>query len=367
MRSAASLAQTWASKGTLGYLPLSTDQAGELRTDHAEARTGLRCGTESASVSGVKRPAALRFSSFALFAVMTSLVAAAPAPAEAPYRGPLESGRLAAPPKNEASGIAASRRTPDLLWLHDDSGGAAALYAVGPDGRGRGMLQIGGGVKNIDWEDLAAVELDGRAWLVIGDIGDNDADRRMVALHLVPEPTAAEMAVAGKLAERPAATLRLAYEDGPHDAEALAVDPAERAVYLLTKRDTVPRLYRAALPPPPLKDAALTARYVGLVPELPKPTSAQAALKGHVGKQRARPCAMDFAPDGSAAVVLTYGDVLLFPRRASEPWADALARKPIPLGAHNLPQAEAVCFSPDGARIYVASESSRELLRYERN
>ena len=40
------------------------------------------------------------------------------------------------------------------------------------------------------------------------------------------------------------------------------------------------------------------------------------------------PVGMDFAADGSAAVVLTYMDVLLFPRQPGESWTDALTRAP---------------------------------------
>lgn len=298
--------------------------------------------------------------------LLAATSAAAIALASPSFTGPEEIAQLAAPPRDETSGIAASRRSADLLWTHDDSGGDAAVFAVGTDGRARGRLQIAGGVKNVDWEDIAAVELDGQPWIVIGDTGDNDAKRRSIALHFVPEPAPAEVAAADKLTGRSSATLRLTYEDGPRDSESLALDPVERAVYLLTKRDSVPRLYRAALPPPPLKDTELKLNFVGLVPHLPKPTAFQAFMKGHLGKQRARPCAMDFAADGSAAVVLTYGDVLIFPRHDREPWAEALAREPIVLGPHDLPQAEAVCFSKDGRTVYVASESTRSLLRYDK-
>lgn len=293
---------------------------------------------------------------------MTAGVALA---AEPLFTGPILAGELAAPPRNEASGIAASRRNPELMWVHDDSGGKPLLYAVGPTGALRGTLQIGGGVKNEDWEDIAATELDGKSWLVIGDVGDNDAKRRHVELHFIEEPAADRLADVSPLAERPAATLRLTYEDGQRDCEAIAVDAGERAVYLLTKRDTPPRLYRVAIPSP-LRHADVTARFVGILPHLPQPTAAQAAIKGHLGKRRAQPCAMDFAPDGSAAVVLTYGDVLVFPRRSGEPWAEALGRPPMRLPGHELPQAEAAGFSSDGRRIYVASEGTRKWVRYDR-
>lgn len=298
-----------------------------------------------------------------IIALAPCVRAAVPAAAVS-FTGPVAAGQLESPPKRETSGLAASRANADLLWTHDDSGGKAELYAVDTAGRARGTLQIGG-VKNEDWEDVAAGRLDGRDWLIIGDIGDNDAKRRELAIHFVPEPTLAQLAVAGMLAERPAATLRVRYADGPRDCESLALDETERALYLLTKREATPRLYRVALPSP-LASGEVTAQFVGLVPHLPPPTAEQLRLKGHLGKRRMQPCAMDFAANGSAAVVLTYGDVVLFPRQTGESWGTALGRTPVRLAPHNLPQAEAAAFTPDARQILVASEGVRTLLRYTR-
>lgn len=289
------------------------------------------------------------------------LVAIAPAP---PFTGPVVAGQLAAPPKLETSGLAASRRSPDVLWTHDDSGGAAALYAVRTTGEQLAVLRILG-ENNEDWEDLAAFELDGKPWLLIADTGDNDAKRPTVLLHLVEEPPLDRSNGGGELSVRPTRTLRVRYEDGPRNCESVAVDATDRAVYLLTKREDVPRLYRVELEP---KDpnAIVIARHVGLMSRVPQPTKAQRKEKGYLGRRRAEVTAMDFAADGSAAIVLTYGDLLLFPRRAGETWGEALAREPIPLAPPNLVQVEAACFSPDGKRIYVAAENSRTLLRYDR-
>ncbi len=279
-------------------------------------------------------------------------------------------GQLEAPPKLETSGLAASRRSPGVLWTHDDSGGAATLYAVTTTGQRIGAVHLRG-VKNEDWEDLAAFELDGKAWLLVADVGDNDAQRPQVRLHLVGEPALAELKSADELRVRLARTIRLRYEDGPRDCEAVAVDAAERAVYLLTKRDEPPRLYRAELgamigSDATDSDAVIVARRVGSVRHIPSPTLAQQRVKGYQGRRRAEVTAMDFSTDGTMAVVLTYGELLLFPRRAGEPWADALARTPTRLPPHHLERAEAVCFSPDGKQIHVASEGTRTLLRYER-
>lgn len=300
---------------------------------------------------------------FALGAALAAAVPSLPA-ADVSFVGPTEVAQLAAPPRNETSGIAASRRTSNLFWVHDDSGGAPVLYAVGIDGALRGKLRISG-VKNVDWEDIASAELDGKACLVIGDTGDNDENRKNAALQIVEEPTVEKLSPREDRATPVLATLHVIYEDGPHDCESVAIDPRERAAYLLTKRDDVPRLYRVALPTD-LKSGDVRAHFVGFVGHLPQPNSMQKLIKGHLGKHRGWPTSMDFAADGSGAAVLTYGDLLWFERHAGESWADALGREPRVLPAHVMPQAEAVCFSPDNAHIFVASEISPALLRYDR-
>ena len=297
-------------------------------------------------------------------ALLLAFSAAAGPAAEPAFSAPVVAGQLAAPPQRETSGLAPSRRSPDLLWTHDDSGGAAALYAVSVTGALRGRLQISG-EKPKDWEDLATADLDGRPWLVIGDIGDNDAKRKSASLLFVPEPDPAALAAAGELAARPAFTLKFTYDDGPRDCEALAVDPVERAVYLVSKRTAPARLYRLALPAP-LAAATLVARFVGPVPHLANPALSPGFFGRLAGPRIAWPTALDFAPDRSAALVLTYGEPLLFHRAPDESWAAALARPPVRLAPHRFPQAEGACFSADGRAVFVASELVADLLRYDR-
>lgn len=294
------------------------------------------------------------------------LFAAAPAPAETTpeFVGPADAGTLAEPKSQEISGLAASRRTPGLLWAHDDSGGRPVLHAVATTGEARGRLRLAG-VENVDWEDLAAFTLDGRAWLCVADVGDNHSTRAFVTLHFVAEPDAATLAGAEEVVLRPDYSVRLTYEDGPRDCESVAVDPQERAVYLLSKREAVPQLYRLPLEPPAGGRTAVAQR-VGPVPHLPRPNQLQQAIPVPTGAFRGNPCAMDFAADGSGAVVLTYGDLLYFPRAQGESWATALGREPRVLASHGFPQAEATCLTPDGRTIYVASEETMRLLRYDR-
>lgn len=74
-----------------------------------------------------------------------------------------------------------------------------------------------------DTEDLATGP-DGRLW--VGDIGDNDQKRESVAVEIID----------GTVEDASGSALlrRFTYPDGPHDAEALIVDPAGRIV-IVTK------------------------------------------------------------------------------------------------------------------------------------
>lgn len=282
---------------------------------------------------------------------------------EPAFVGPLTAATIEGPPRKETSGLALSRRTPGIIWTHDDSGGSAQLFADDlATGKRRGVLRVTG-QRNEDWEDLAAYEHEGKPWLVVGDVGDNDARRKTVRLLVLEEPAADRLRPDGVVEVAPAYTLRFRYPDGPRDCEGIAVDPVEGSVYLITKREKTPRLYRV-----PLANAGVRvveAQFVTEVPGVaggPRPDS---LLKRLAGPRFNWPTGLDFAPNGRAAVVLTYGEPLVFARAAGEAWIAAFQRAPIRLGFHGFPQAEAVGFSLDGRTIYVASEDSHAVLRYE--
>jgi hypothetical protein len=271
-------------------------------------------------------------------------------------------GVITRPEIAESSGLAASRRASDLLWTHNDSDGQPVLYAIGTDGRFRGSVRLTG-VKNIDWEDLASFELDGKSWLLVADVGDNNGTRKNCALHIIAEPDPADLSPDRELSTEVAWTVPVRYAEGPRDCESVAVDAREGNAYLLRKRLHPNSVYVLPLRSPPGEKPS--AREVGIVPHVPQPTSQQRTVPAPTGRYRGQPTAMDFSTDGSAAVVLTYGDTLLFPRRAGESWATALTRKPIVLPPHALGQAEAICFSRDGHSLFVTEESAQSpVLRY---
>ena len=285
--------------------------------------------------------------------------------ARPPSYGPPE--RTGAMPANitESSGLAISRRDPRILWTHNDSGGEPVVYALSPDGTHRGDLRING-IKNRDWEDIASFELDGRAWLLIADTGDNANNRKDCALYIVAEPDPAALSPAKELTAPVAWKIPVTYIDGPRDCEAVAVDARAGLVYLLAKRTSPHGLYTLPLRVP--ADGVIPAALpVAQMPNalIPQPTAAQHMMPIPSGRYRAQPTGMDFAADGSAAVVVTYGEVLVFPRQNNEPWKTTLLRPPVVLAPHGLIQAEGVAFGADNHTIYVSSEGpGSSLIRY---
>ncbi len=134
-------------------------------------------------------------------------------------------------PFTEASGIAASRVRDGVFFLHGDNGDEPVLAAV--DRRGAVLdLHRVVDAENEDWEDVAAAPCpDDGDCLYVGDIGDNDGTRVNVSVYVVREPEAGDDKV--KSIRRYVGV----YPDGPHDAEALLVDPCSGRVHVVTKDD----------------------------------------------------------------------------------------------------------------------------------
>src|SRR5262245_31146252 len=131
--------------------------------------------------------------------------------------GPCElaAGPVTLPEIVESSGLAVSRRTPGVLWTHNDSGSEAVLFAIDTAGRVRGRVRVP--VRTRDWEDVSAGSCPSGDCLYIADIGDNRQSRGRVQIYRVPEPAPEDGHTA--VPEIFEAT----YNDGPHNAEAMFV------------------------------------------------------------------------------------------------------------------------------------------------
>jgi len=249
---------------------------------------------------------------------------------------------------DEVSGLAASRLHDDVLWALNDGGNGAQLHAVGTRGQHHATVEVEG-VANTDWEDLAGFTLDGTAYLLVADIGDNGGLRHTLQLHAVPEPTRLQDGAR----VRPTWSVAFRWPDGARDAEAIAVDAAAGQVLLVTKRRYPPELYAVPLRPGThdVQDATLLGHLAGV----PRATEAEREGDPERARLRGQVTAADLSPDGRMLAVMTYDDVLLYPR-GDGTWADAVGRAPAIHALALLPQAEAIAWAHDGQVLHATGE-----------
>jgi hypothetical protein len=239
---------------------------------------------------------------------------------------------------NEASGLAASRANPGVLWVHNDSGDTARVFAMSVQGVHLGTYNLTG-ASAIDWEDMAIGPgpVAGQWYLFLGDVGDNGAVRFAIRVYRVPEPGVSLTQSAVTVNLSGVETITLQYPDGPRDAEALMVDPATRDLYIVSKRESRSRLYRAPYPQPTSETMVMEFRG-----ELPWGW----ATGG------------DISPTGAEILVRGYLNASLWRRPAGTALWEALlgTADSEPLAAE--PQGEAICFAASGAGYYTVSEGS---------
>lgn len=256
------------------------------------------------------------------------------------------SATLNDPRLGELSGLAASHSAPGFYWAHNDSGDIAQLYLLQP---GSPQLQVHRitNAKAFDWEDIASFRDPGGSYLLVGDIGDNFAVRPMIEVYLLRESRHQ-----GRPALRLLRRYNLVFDGGPRDIEALAVDSAERMVYLLSKREVHPQLYRFSLDALPERPVLLTT--LGAITSLPSIANHRPQRAGGISQHS--PTGLAFAPDGQGAAISTLRDSYYFPRRPGQSWLEALNGNPQALKLPKLRQAEAITFSADGTKIIIGSE-----------
>ena len=242
------------------------------------------------------------------------------------------------PELSESSGLAFSTRSDDVLFSHNDSGDSPRLFAF--DRKGKLVYELSiEKAKAKDWEDMCSFEHDGKNWLAVGDIGDNDFQQASVSIYVFREPK--EKEGDRKRKAEVEYELQVEYPFGPVNSEALAYDPLRHSFLLLSKENLNCVFYEVRIP----ADAAgvvrvkakQVARYV-----IPMVTGA------------------DISRDGQRLAICTYGPACLLERNAKQPekpWdtkSSELATKFLAVPPRK--QGEAICFSPSGQHLWLTSE-----------
>ena len=254
-----------------------------------------------------------------------------------PYGSITTAGVVASPDLVEASGMAASRTQPGVIWAHNDSRDGARVYAIGPDGEDLGGFAIAG-ASAFDWEDMAAGPGADAATssLYLGDIGDNFAIRGgRITVYRVPEPDPATLAgpIEGAVA------LEFVYPDGTYNAEAMFV--ADDSIYIVTKDREAARVYRGNAT---RTDSAVET--LELVTVL--------ALGDEVS-------GADMSWDGATIALRGYNSVWMWHRDPGATIADTFTTESCNSPSPNEVQGEALAFLADNAYSTISEGPNPEL------
>ena len=242
---------------------------------------------------------------------------------------------------DECSGLAASLRHPDSLWMHNDSGDKPRLFRVGTDGQTQAVCRIDN-AKAVDWEDICSFDFRGESWLLIADVGDNQAKRKLgkspCTLYLLREPQDRKISSVDYDVR-----IRFEYDNGPHNCEGVAVDVERQEILLLTKESPLSAaVYHLPLDLSDSKQELVAEQLIRL------PIAFATGL--------------DISADSRTLIAVTMWDGWVCHRQPEQDWDQALRNQLHHVMMPQRKQGESVCFSADGRFVYVNSEKKKQPL-----
>ncbi len=257
----------------------------------------------------------------------------------------------------ESSGLAVSKCQNNVFWTHNDSAGGPFLYAFNLEGKPLGVWRVPDAL-NTDWEDIAVTKSqDGRCYLYVGDIGDNEHKRDLLTVYRLLEPSiSAESRSTSR--ERPlltetAESLRFNYPTGRINSEALLVEPVSGAIFVVTKRRKGPaEVFKLA---PSFNNGNVQTAVK--ITDISVPASPVGFITGG-----------DISPDGKRLVLCDYyaGYEYILPPNAKS-FEEIWFEKPIPFDLGPRLIGESVAFGVDHNSVFATTERPNSpLIRVER-
>ncbi|WP_067491577.1 hypothetical protein [Actinomadura hibisca] len=228
----------------------------------------------------------------------------------------------------ESSGLAVSRRHPGVVYTHNDSGGVAQVFALGPDGSTKAVLTLGGANAR-DWEGMAVGRDEkGRPAIYVADIGDNMGGAwPYVTVYRIPEPAQLSSQTIR------ATAFRLKYEDGPRNAETVMINPRTNRLYVASK------LFSGAVYAAPAKLRTSGFNKLRKVADAPAIATDGA-----------------YAPDGRSLVIRTYFGARTYAVKPNGDPGESLSSVGLPAQE----QGESITYSADGKSLLAGSEGQNQ-------
>lgn len=279
-----------------------------------------------------------------------ALATAGPDPVQPTFEHPEVVNRIDSPLIAEASGLAASHANHGLLYAHNDSGDRARVYALDASARLIAILNLAD-TTVVDCEDICVGPgpTPGVSYVYLGDIGDNSRARKRVVVYRFPEPhidqrnppTPLELDI------RKPERIELEYEDGPHDAESLMLDPRTGDLLIASKSFGSTTIYMARADEL-VTDSVVTLRPIATI----KLRRFQMVTAG------------DISPSGGWIILRTYGSAMLWTRDDATITSKTFDHpgRAIPLPVE--PQGEALAFDAKRGGYYTLSEGENQPLYY---
>ena len=261
----------------------------------------------------------------------------------------------------ESSGVVASRKNPDILWTHNDSGSKAIVWAfrlssadrAASVARRMGSVQLVGASCR-DWEDIASGP--GQQVYIL-DGGDNPPCRRTdKRIHRFSEPTIDPQGSPIHI-NVPPSSLRFEYPDSAdpslptdsndarYDAETLFVHPGTGDIYIVTKRDHVgrgtARVYKLLSASVIWDDTTIhVLQFV-------------ADISSYVPTM---PTGGDIDSDGRRVVIRNYFSAYEFTVSDAKQFDAIFQQPPLVLSMFGEVQGEGICYTSDGRDLISTSE-----------
>ncbi len=277
---------------------------------------------------------------------------------------------------SESSGLAVSHFIDDAFWTLNDSGNPSAVFLFGDHGQTLARCDLGD-AQNRDWEAMSSFQRAGKRYLLIADVGDNNAQRERCELYFFEEPEFKPRKEKHFSKTLKTQKIEFQYQDGPRDCEAVACEPDGSAIYLIEKiflqtaKREQPGVYKLTIPYS--ESPAQTAKSASTKSASTRSAVTQNAVPKD-GLQIARRIAefpfrgvtgMSIAPDGKRLAVRNYLNAHLLERTATDgklpSWEETFKNaKPKVISMPLQIQGEAICFTRDSNYLIVTSEMARQ-------
>ncbi len=238
-------------------------------------------------------------------------------------------GEITSKQLQEVSGMAQYSQDNNFFWTHNDSGDEARLYLVSKAGNLVCTYTLNN-IKATDWEDMSIQTIGNQKYIVIGDIGDNEAVREFLMIYRFPEPVWDQKS--SSITIDSIESMRYEYAEGPRDAETMMSIPNSNEIIVLSKRGETNKIYKF-----PFEDkASIVVSNLGEVP-IKMLTSG------------------DISDDGSI-LIKNYNNIYLFPSKENQDIVETLKGEWTGVQYVPEPQGESITWDNDGKTFYTTSE-----------